>query len=64
MFRRWDATHTTSPVFKFRLVVKGASAVKQSRSTDEDRSAILGNVPLYLPSRLLVKAAQTRCGAP
>lgn len=33
MFQRWDATHTTSPVFKFRLVVKRVSAVKQSRST-------------------------------
>lgn len=33
MFQRWDAMHTTSPVFKFRLVVKRVSAVKQSRST-------------------------------
>lgn len=33
MFQRWDAMHTSSPVFKFRLVVKRVSAVKQSRST-------------------------------
>lgn len=33
MFQRWDAMHTTIPVFTFRLVVKRVSAVKQSRST-------------------------------